>query len=146
MDTRGRWITYQVVYKAINERVNAREREGLALISYEDIRERVLMETDAEFAELERTANAMEGGPAAPVQQQAVTQTGGARPEAEIAPKPCPVCGSAVEDQTSVVAAMKKKNPKATTPPKWSCTNEACPGGKGSYSWGSWDDWPKEWG
>ena len=143
MDERAKGITNNQAYNIAKDVVLAREADGLALMDYETIAEFIFVEQARYAAGMFQTGEGLVPQ-AAP--QQTVTQTGGARPETEIAPKPCPSCGSAVEDQTSVVAAMKKKNPKAKTPPKWSCTNEACPGGSAGYTWGSWDDWPKEWG
>ena len=54
----------------------------------------------------------------------------------------CPSCGGRVFDNRN----EKDRGNR----PKWSCGNRKgpnkCTGGKDGYSWGSYDDWPREWG
>lgn len=46
----------------------------------------------------------------------------------------CPACGGNVYDNRAENYGTKK--------PLWKCSNKTCKGGKGGYSWASWDDDP----
>lgn len=46
----------------------------------------------------------------------------------------CPACGSQVYDNRRENAGTKK--------PLWKCSNRNCTGGKGNYSWASWEEDP----
>ena len=53
----------------------------------------------------------------------------------------CPSCGGKVWDNRDQPDREAKRRPK------WSCGNRGvCQGGRGGHPWGSYDDWPEEWG
>ena len=51
-------------------------------------------------------------------------------------PGECPHCQSGVYDN---------RESRSEKQPKWKCKNRDCPS-PGKYPWGSYDDWPREWG
>ena len=53
----------------------------------------------------------------------------------------CPACGAPVWDDRERAIEARKKSGKKTGPPYFKCSRKAaCPGGKGDYGWGEFND------
>ena len=53
----------------------------------------------------------------------------------------CPACGGSVWDNRERAIKARQESGKRTGPPYFKCSRgQACPGGKGDYAWGEFDD------